>query len=86
MILETPSFPLAVVTTITPAAPREPYWAVSEASFKTVTSSISWAAIVFHISRDPKTPSMITNGSLPPDKEDVPRMRTVGSALTFPPS
>ena len=30
-----PRAPLAVVTMITPDAPREPYWAVSEAFFST---------------------------------------------------
>ena len=36
-----PFLPFVVVTTITPAAPREPYWAVSEASLRMVMLSMS---------------------------------------------
>ena len=45
-----------VVTIITPLAPRDPYIAVAEASFKTTILSISLGLIKFNGFLDPPTP------------------------------
>ena len=50
-----PALPLLVVTITTPLAPRTPYTAVAEASFKTEKLSISAGSSVF---KSPSTPSI----------------------------
>ena len=78
-MLNLPRAPLAVVTRITPDAPREPYWAVSEAFFRTLNERISDGNTVESVARSLETPSITTSGSLPPVSEVVPRTRTLVS-------
>ena len=70
---------------MTPEAPREPYWAVSEASFRMVMLSISLGASELNMVISENTPSMITSGSLPPESEVVPRTRILVPPIGSPP-
>ena len=71
------ALPFFVFTTMTPEAPREPYWAVCAAFFRTVKEAISAGKIVESVDRSEEIPSMMTSGSLPPVMDVVPRTRTL---------
>ncbi len=68
-----------VVTNTTPFAPRTPYTAVAEASFKIEKLSISSASRVFIF---PSTPSMSTNALEPAPNVLIPRIQN--SEKSFP--
>ena len=72
-----------VDTLMTPEAPREPYWAVSDASFRIVKLSMSPGYREPRVERSLITPSMMTSGSLPPVREVVPLTRTALSIAAW---
>src|SRR5690606_35664725 len=81
-MLVLPAFGDLVVTITTPFAPRAPYIAVDEASFKTSIDSISVTAISLILSTI--KPSTIYNGELSWVIEPPPRTRTTISAPGAP--
>ena len=72
-----------VLISITPEAPREPYIAVSVAFFKIVKLSMSAGYMVDSVAMSDVTPSIITNGSLPPIMDVVPRTRILFSIASL---
>src|ERR1700742_2069931 len=56
--------------------------AAPDASFKMSYDSISFGAML--LISAPTTPSITYSGSLPPDNDTVPRIRTVGLSLGSP--
>jgi hypothetical protein len=75
--------PFLVLISITPEAPREPYIAVSVAFFKIVKLSMSAGYMVDSVAMSDVTPSIITNGSLPPIMDVVPRTRILFSIASL---
>src|SRR5690554_4060755 len=88
-----PACPFLVVIRITPLDAREPYIAVSDASFRTVKVSMSFEFILLSGSAIPLTPlvlstgtpSITIRGSLLADIEDPPLIRIVEPAPGAPP-
>lgn len=77
--------PLMVLMTITPLAPRTPYMAVCEGSFKTLTDAMSLGLIELILPLR-GTPSTTYKGLLA-FMEPMPRMRTIApppGELSFP--
>ena len=73
-----PSSPRFVVTKMTPLAPRTPNTAVAEASFNTVTFSISLGS---RRKKERSTPStMMSGAALFASKEPMPRTNMAGSS------
>ena len=66
-------FPRLVVIIITPFAPREPYKAPADASFSTVTDSISLGLSVFN-APSKGTPSITYKGVFAAEIDPKPRM------------
>ena len=80
LIFGLPSEPFFVVMMITPFAPRTPYTAEAEASFRIEKEAISSVSTK---SSSRSMPSTRTNGVADPLKEDTPRIKN-SAALAFP--
>ena len=73
-----PALPLLVVTITTPLAPRTPYTAVAEASFKIEKLSISAGSRVF---KSPSTPSISIKAEALAPKVLIPRTQNSEKSL-----